>query len=135
MSTRDAAWLAEALPERRIGVKGPRAAEALKQLGLAVPARPNTWTPLRAQDRDDSWNIVGRLGSTEFFIEERGEAQGIEALEQLTRGDFAGAQERDDSTSTAGAVAAKRPRLCPSPFNPTAAPSRSFRTPMRARPH
>ena len=43
------------------------------------------------QDRDDSWNVVGRLGFTEFFVEERGEAAGIAALEQLTAGDFAGA--------------------------------------------
>jgi sarcosine oxidase subunit gamma len=91
MSPRDAAWLAEALPQRRAGVKGPRAAEALKQLGLAVPARPNCWAPMRDADRDDSWNVVGRLGSTEFFIEERGEAAGVAALEQLVAADFAGA--------------------------------------------
>jgi sarcosine oxidase subunit gamma len=90
MSSRGAAWLAEALPTRRAGVKGPRAAEALRQLGLALPARPNSWAPLRLQDREDSWNVVGRLGLTEFFIEERGEATGVAALEQLG-GDFAGA--------------------------------------------
>ena len=87
----DPAWLAEALPQRRVGVKGPRAAEALKQLGLAVPTRPNCWAPMRHQDREDSWNVVGRLGFTEFFVEERGEAAGVSALEQLTAGDFAGA--------------------------------------------
>jgi len=84
------AWLARALPERRVGVKGPRAAEAIKQLGLAVPARPNTWAPLRAQDRDDSWNVVGRLGFTEFFVEERGDAAGVTALEALAAGESAG---------------------------------------------
>jgi sarcosine oxidase subunit gamma len=88
---REAAWLAEALPQRRVGIKGPRAAEALKQLRLAVPARPNCWAPMHDQDREDSWNIVGRLGFTEFFVEERGEAAGVAALEQLTAGDFAGA--------------------------------------------
>jgi sarcosine oxidase subunit gamma len=87
----DAAWLAHALPQRRVGVKGPRAAEALKQLGLAVPTRPNCWAPMRNQDREDSWNIVGRLGFTEFFLEERGEAAGVAALAELTAGDFAGA--------------------------------------------
>jgi sarcosine oxidase subunit gamma len=84
-------WLAKALPQRRVGVKGPRAAEALKQLGLAVPTRPNCWAPMRDQDRDDSWNVVGRLGFTEFFVEERGEAAGVAALEQLTAENFAGA--------------------------------------------
>ena len=87
----DPTWLAKALPQRRVGVKGPRAAEALKQLGLAVPTRPNCWAPMLTQDRDDSWNIVGRLGFTEFFVEERGEAAGVAALERLTAENFAGA--------------------------------------------
>jgi len=87
----DPTSLAKALPQRRVGVKGPRAAEVLKQLGLAVPTRPNCWAPMRDQDRDDSWNVVGRLGFTEFFVEERGEAAGVAALEQLTAENFAGA--------------------------------------------
>ena len=87
----DPTWLAKALPQRRVGVKGPRAAEALKQLGLAVPTRPNCWAPMHDQDRDDSWNVVGRLGFTEFFVEERGEAAGVAALEHLTAENFAGA--------------------------------------------
>lgn len=91
MSSEHNTWVAKALPERRMGVKGPRATEALKQLGLAVPASPNTWAPLRDADRDDSWNVVGRLGFTEFFIEESGEAGGITALGQLLAGDFMGA--------------------------------------------
>ena len=87
----DPTWLAKVLPQRRVGVKGPRAAEALKQLGLAVPPRHNCWAPMLTQDRDDSWNVVGRLGFTEFFVEERGEAVGVAALEQLTAENFAGA--------------------------------------------
>ena len=87
----DPTWLAKALPQRRVGVKGPRAAEALKQLGLAVPARPNCWAPMRDHDRDDSWNVVSRLGFTEFFVEERGEAPSVAALENLTAENFAGA--------------------------------------------
>jgi len=78
------AWLRAPEPQRRFGVKGPRAAELLGQLELAVPASPNTWAPLRASDRDDSWNVIGRLGSTEFFVEEGGDAAGIAALEKLT---------------------------------------------------
>jgi sarcosine oxidase, subunit gamma len=91
MSGREGAWLARALPQWRVGVKGPRAAEALQQLGLAMPARPNCWAPMRAEDRDDSWNVVGRLGYTEFFLEEHGEATGVAALEQLVAADFTGA--------------------------------------------
>jgi sarcosine oxidase subunit gamma len=78
-------WLRTAEPQRRFGVKGPRAAELLKELKLAVPATPNSWSPLRESDRDDSWNVIGRLGSTEFFIEEAGDASGIAALEEHTR--------------------------------------------------
>jgi sarcosine oxidase subunit gamma len=80
------AWLRAPEPQRRFGIKGSRAAELLRQLELAVPAGPNCWAPLRQSDRDDSWNVIGRLGSTEFFIEEGGDASGIEALERLTRG-------------------------------------------------
>jgi sarcosine oxidase subunit gamma len=80
------AWLRLAEPQRRFGIKGPRAAELLKQLRFAVPERPNSWSPLRFSERDDSWNVIGRLGTTEFFIEESGEAPGITAIEQLARG-------------------------------------------------
>lgn len=102
MSTRGAAWLAAALPEKRIGIKGPRAAELLGELGLAVPARPNSWAPLRTQDRDDSVNVVARLGFTEFFIEERGEATGVEALAQLARGAGAYPVLREDTALVVG---------------------------------
>jgi sarcosine oxidase gamma subunit len=104
MSDRDTAWLDRPVPQRRFGVKGPRAAEALQQLGLAVPARPNCWAPLRPEDRDDSWNVVGRLGFTEFFIEEAGEGAGVAELEQLTAGNFAGAWPvlREDAAMVLG---------------------------------
>jgi len=91
MSTGEKAWLRLAEPLRRFGVKGPRAAALLEQLALTVPATPNGWSPLRASDRDDSSNVVGRLGSTEFFVEEGGDASGIAALEKLTREGSAGA--------------------------------------------
>jgi sarcosine oxidase, subunit gamma len=81
MSRPEAAWISAPARLRRTGLKGPRAAEVLNQLGLSVPARPNSWLPLRASDRDDSRNVVGRLGNTEFFVEEDGDAPGIAALE------------------------------------------------------
>ena len=107
MSRRDAAWLSEPVPKKRFGLKGPRAAEALKQLGLNVPSRPNTWAPLRVSDRDGSWNVIGRLGHTEFFIEESGEAPGIAAAEQLLA-DFSGAYPvlREDSALVLGGASA-----------------------------
>jgi len=85
------AWLRSPKPQRRFGVKGPRAAEVLGQLELTVPATPNSWSALRASDRDDSWNVIARLGSTEFFIEEGGDTSGIAALEKLTREGVPGA--------------------------------------------
>lgn len=85
------AWLRHSEQQRRFGIKGPRAAELLASLGLAVPDSPNSWSPLRASDNENSWNVIGRLGSTEFFIEEGGEASGISTLENLTRERASGA--------------------------------------------
>ena len=78
------AWLGSPVPQRRFGVKGPQAADLLRQHGLTVPAQPNHWAPMRDSERDDSWNVIGRLGSTEFFLEESGDASGIAALEKIT---------------------------------------------------
>jgi sarcosine oxidase subunit gamma len=64
-----ALWLRESSEARRFGLKGLRAAELLHQRGFEVPTRANTWAPLRAQDRDDSPNLIARLGHTEFFLE------------------------------------------------------------------
>ena len=96
---------------RRFGVKGPQAAATLAQLGLAVPPQPNTWVPLHAGEADS--NIICRLGSTEFFIEEAGDAAGIARLEAATQC-FAGAYPvlREDCAlvlegSAAGAVLAQ----------------------------
>ena len=75
------AWLRAPESQRRFGLKGPRAAELLAQVEINVPPAPNSWSPLRD---GDSWSVIGRLGSTEFFIEEGGEASGIAALEKLT---------------------------------------------------
>jgi len=64
-----AVWLRVSGAPRRSGLKGARAAELLRRHGFRVPARANTWTPLREQDRDDSPNVIARLGQTEFFLE------------------------------------------------------------------
>ncbi len=72
-------WL-EKVESARFGLKGPQAAEALAQAGFSVPSKPNTWAPLRAAERDDSPDVIARLGNTEFFIEEQGDAPGITSL-------------------------------------------------------
>ena len=76
---------------RRIGVKGPYATAVLGELGLAIPERANTWSPLRGPDRDDADDIVARLGNTEFFIEELGDAAGVASLERRLANVIAGA--------------------------------------------
>lgn len=83
------AWVKAAAPERRIGVKGTGAAPLLAELGLSVPKRPNSWAPLRQIDRDDSDNVIARLGNTEFFIECG--ASDIAALESKLAQGVAGA--------------------------------------------
>jgi sarcosine oxidase, subunit gamma len=79
-------WLEAATSQRRFGIKGPRAAEMLQRHGFNVPARPNTWSPLRTQDADGSLNVVARLGNTEFFLEEQGDGSSIAALEESLSG-------------------------------------------------
>lgn len=76
---------------RRFGLKGPCAAAALEQLGIAVPAQPNSWAPLHPGAGDTSSDIVGRLGSTEFFLEESGDGPSIARLEDLVDRGVAGA--------------------------------------------
>jgi sarcosine oxidase, subunit gamma len=68
MST-PALWLREPVSAQRVGLKGARAAAWLEQRGFCVPPHANTWAPLRAQDRDDSANVIARLGHTEFFLD------------------------------------------------------------------
>lgn len=106
MSSGSTAWLRSPGPQRRFGVKGPRAAELLEQLELAVPATPNSWSPLR--ERNDPQTVIVRLGSTEFFIEEGGDASDIAALEKLTREGVPGAFPvlREDFAVVLGGVRA-----------------------------
>ena len=61
-------------PRHRFGLKGPSAAQWLLAHGLSVPAAPNTWVgeagltdTLPASDT----LLVARLGSSEFFLEDR----------------------------------------------------------------
>jgi sarcosine oxidase subunit gamma len=60
------AWLMDCSDRARIGLKGPRAAEWLEQLGCDVPALSNSWRAIREQ----RGSLIARLGSTEFFLEE-----------------------------------------------------------------
>jgi len=52
----------------RFGLKGPSAAQWLLAHGLSVPAAPNTWV---GEERLNDTLLVARLGSSEFFLEDR----------------------------------------------------------------
>ena len=60
------AKLVERVDATRIGLKGPRAEEWLRQQGCDVPALRNSWRPIG----DEAGSIVARLGSSEFFLEQ-----------------------------------------------------------------
>ena len=55
-------------PRHRFGLKGPSAAQWLLAHGLSVPAAPNTWV---GDDAAGDTLLVARLGSSEFFLEDR----------------------------------------------------------------
>jgi sarcosine oxidase subunit gamma len=76
----DLVSLQDVTAPRRIGMKGPRAAEWLQSHGVRVPASVNSWC---AFDGDDplSTDIVVRLGASEFLLEH----SNSEALAGLTR--------------------------------------------------
>jgi sarcosine oxidase, subunit gamma len=63
----------------RLGLKGPRAAEWLAARGIDVPAAPNSWTQTAGNSDDDAL-LVGRLGSTEFFLEGGGAGTMLENM-------------------------------------------------------
>ena len=106
--SRDRVWLESAARSRRGGVKGPRAAELLAELGIHVPKAPNTWAPLKPADRDDSGNVIARLGSTEFFIEEDADGTTLAALDARCAGAVPGAYSvlREDVALQLGGAAA-----------------------------
>lgn len=54
------------LVTRRLGLKGPRAAQWLQQHDIELPPQPNTWTRLGG---DGTAGLIMRLGASEFFLE------------------------------------------------------------------
>lgn len=75
--TNDAVVLRDVRGLRRIGLKGPEAAQWLRERGVEVPAVPNSWRSLG----DSSVDLIARLGAAEFFIEQAASAPGL--IEQL----------------------------------------------------
>lgn len=83
--------LAAAAPGRRLGLKGPGAADWLATQGIRLPTLPNTWIARGgvvadledAADAEDFF--VARLGASEFFLEERAFGQTLSGLAQALR--------------------------------------------------
>jgi sarcosine oxidase, subunit gamma len=65
---------------RRLGLKGPRAADWLAGQGIAVPAAANSWTQMSGTSAPgrtaEDGLLIARLGSTEFFLEDGGVTAG-----------------------------------------------------------
>jgi sarcosine oxidase subunit gamma len=64
----------------RFGLKGPRAAEWLELRGIALPEAPNRWVAGAATGTGDAM-LVARLGSSEFFLEDRAADSTVRGLE------------------------------------------------------
>ncbi len=77
MSQESGPWIADASSLVRMGLKGPRAADWLREAKISVPAQPNRW---QQTDPADSWGVIARLGSTEFLLEEAASSPRIGAL-------------------------------------------------------
>jgi sarcosine oxidase subunit gamma len=91
--------LATAPPGRRLGLKGPGAADWLASQGIVLPPRPNTWAARadKAADAADATHgadgadgadgafVVARLGASEFFLEEGAAGRTLLGLAQSLR--------------------------------------------------
>jgi sarcosine oxidase, subunit gamma len=77
-TTGEGAFLEDRQQRKRVGLKGPLAAQWLQQLGISIPERANAWTAITASEND----VVMRLGSSEFFFEQSVYADEFNTLAQ-----------------------------------------------------
>lgn len=69
-ATVTAPWIVDASRLARMGLKGPAAADWLARARIGVPEQANSWALLESGDGSSSWNLLARLGWSEFFLEE-----------------------------------------------------------------
>jgi sarcosine oxidase, subunit gamma len=69
-------WLTDNSHLARLGLKGPLAAAWLQERGFAIPDLANSWTAPASDEQD----IVVRLGTTEFFLEQAMNGEKLRAL-------------------------------------------------------
>ena len=70
------AWLTDNSHLSRLGLKGPLAAAWLQERGLAIPDRANSWI----SPAPDGQDIVMRLGTAEFFLEQAEHSEQLRLL-------------------------------------------------------
>jgi sarcosine oxidase subunit gamma len=84
---RGAAEFRLATARHRFGLKGPQAARWLESNGLPVPGAANTWM---SSDALSDTLLVARLGSSEFFLEDRAGGTILRNLDPTTVGSRGG---------------------------------------------
>jgi sarcosine oxidase, subunit gamma len=107
-AARSELWLSDVSHLSRAGLKGPNAAAWLEQAGIALPERPNTWSPLDQSSATDDWSVVARLGTSEFLLEQDGGGDLIRRLSDLLARDSKGVYPvlREDSEFVIGGAQA-----------------------------
>ena len=76
MIAQSSTWLTDHSHLARFGLKGPLAAAWLQERGVAIPDRANSWTSPTPDEQD----IVVRLGTTEFFLEQAEHSEQLRVL-------------------------------------------------------
>ena len=77
-----APWIVDTSCLGRVGLKGPAAADWLKQADIRIPEQANSWTSMESSGEASSLSLVARLGSTEFFIEREADSPRLRELAQ-----------------------------------------------------
>lgn len=77
-----APWIVDASSRGCLGLKGPAAAEWLGHVHVPIPEQANRWASIEPSGGASSWNLVARLGSTEFFIETDSDSARLRELAQ-----------------------------------------------------
>ena len=70
------AWLVDNSHLARVGLKGPLAATWLQERGVTIPDHANSWASAAPDEQD----IVMRLGTAEFLLEQAESSEKLQAL-------------------------------------------------------
>jgi sarcosine oxidase subunit gamma len=103
-SERTAAWVKQNSHLARVGLKGPHAAAWLQSRSIPIPERANSWIAITPDEQD----IVVRLGTTEFFLEQAPSSEKLQPLASELATPIAGVYPvlREDRAFVLGGAAA-----------------------------